>query len=81
MAIMAISIFPDEVPSALPDVGMMTEGDVEMVVDEGSVGTSWTGTGKWVLWKGQVCKTPVMEVSISKVTTPVSVWIAGYNGH
>jgi len=68
--------------SALPDTGNTMGGEDEMVVDEGSVvGTGQTGTGKRVLRKGQVHKTPVLEVSIGKVTTPVSVRTVAHNGH
>ena len=68
--------------SVLPDTGNTTGGEDEMVVDEGSVvGTGQTGTGKRVLRKGQVRKTPVVEVSVSKVATPVSVRTVAYNGN
>jgi len=60
--------------SVLPDPGNTMGGEDEMVVDEGSVvGMGQTGAGKRVLRKGQVRKTPVVEVSIAKAATPVSV--------
>ena len=68
--------------SVLPDTGNTMGGEDEMAVDEGSVvGTSQMETGKWVLRKGQVRKTPVLEVSISKVATPVNVRTVAYSGY
>jgi len=67
--------------SILLDTGNMTGGEDEMMVDKGSVGTGQMGTGKRVLQKGQVRKTPVLEVSISKVATPVSVRTVAWSGY
>lgn len=56
--------------SALPDMGMTTEAEVDMVVDTESVGASGRkGKGR------QLRKMPAMEVTISKAPTPVSVHI------
>jgi hypothetical protein len=59
--------------SALPDVGMTTEGEEGMVVDEEAVlGASKKGKGWAVPQKEQVRKTPTMEVTITKAS-PVSM--------